>query len=213
MPRAGDLARHAGAFVVACLGTLGVFALSLGMNAQVERKQHDVATIVDTMVAAAPPPESRAAKKQRSSPAKRARKAAAPSPSPLLSASLGGLDFGLDGGADAAIAGATAALMEDMGGAVMSEDAVEDAPTATTRTPPSYPSRARTQGQTGWVTLAFVVDVDGSVQDVHVLEADPPGVFDEAAIDAVGAWRFEPGRHEGAPVAVRVRQTVRFELE
>ena len=39
------------------------------------------------------------------------------------------------------------------------------------------------------------------------------GVFDGAAVEAVEAWRFEPGRHEGTPVAVRVRQTLVFDLE
>lgn len=212
MPRAADLLRHAGALCFAVLGTVGVFALSLGMNAQVKAKAPEVATVVETMQLA-PKQKTEATRKKRSTTPRKAKRASAPSPAPLLSASLGGLDFGLDGGADVALQGATAALVSDLGGAVMDEDAVDEAPTPTTRTPPSYPARARQQGQEGRVTLSFVVDVDGTAQDVTVVEAEPPGVFDAAAIDAVRGWRFEPGRDEGSPVAVRVRQTLRFELD
>ena len=103
--------------------------------------------------------------------------------------------------------------MGELGSAVMEEDAVEVVPQATERPPPSFPARARSLGQSGWVTLSFVVDIDGSTQDVHVVEADPPGVFDDAAMEAVKQWRFDPGQSEGSPVAVRVRQTLRFELQ
>ena len=48
---------------------------------------------------------------------------------------------------------------------------------------------------------------------LRVLESEPPGTFDRAALDAVNSWRFEPATYEGLPVAVRVRQVVRFELE
>lgn len=212
MPSRADLARHLAALIVAIAGTLGVFGLSLGMNAQVEKVFTEPVAAIEAMAAPASSKAQGPARKQRSSPVRKARKAA-PSPSPLLAANLGGLDVGFGDASDAALGHATAALLEDAGAVVMNEDAVEDPPVPTTRTPPSYPTRARAQGQEGSVTLAFVVDVDGTVQDVQVLEATPPGVFDEAAVDAVTSWRFEPGSHEGAPVAVRVRQTLRFTLE
>lgn len=212
MPRRADLLRHAAAVLVGLAGTAGVFGLSLGMNSQVRARAPEVATVIDTMQVA-PKAKPETTRKQRSSPPRKARRTSAPSPAPLLAADLSGLDFGLDDGADAALLGATQALVASLGGAVMDEDAVEDAPTPTTRTPPAYPARARQLGTEGQVTLSFVVDVDGTAQDVTVVEGEPPGVFDAAAIEAVRGWRFEPGRHEGAPVAVRVRQTLRFELE
>ena len=96
---------------------------------------------------------------------------------------------------------------------VMDEGAVQDAPRARTRVAPDFPTRARAQGLSGYVTLFFVVDVDGSVQDVYVIESSPEGVFDDAAIQAVEQWEFDPGMNEGMPVAVRVRQTLNFTLE
>jgi protein TonB len=168
--------------------------------------------VIETMAVATKTPPSSSSRKQRTSPVKKARKGA-PSPGPLLAAGLSGLDFGLGNAADLALADATEALVGDMGGAVMDEGQVQEAPVATSRTPPSFPARARSLGQSGHVTLAFVVDVDGSVQDVSVVESDPPGVFDDAAIEAVRQWEFQPGQHEGMPVAVRVRQTLSFQLE
>jgi protein TonB len=204
--------RHVGALVIGAAGTLGVFMLSLGMNSQVERQMTEPVTLVTEMAVAPKAPKPGPARPQRSAPPKKARQSA-PSPGPLLAAGLGGLDFGLGSAADAALADATAALVGDVGATVMNEDNVEVAPRATERTAPTFPARARSLNQTGRVTLSFVVDVDGSVQDVYVVEATPPGVFDDAAVEAVESWRFEPGRHEGAPVAVRVRQTLVFELE
>lgn len=206
------LIRQLGALLIAALGTVGVFALSLGMNAQVVKKEEAVATVVQAVIDAPPTKKASSKQKARSAPAKKARRAA-PSASPMLAAGLSGLDFGLPGGEDAALVQATSALMADAGAEIKDEADVEDPPRPESRTPPSFPARARSQNQSGAVTLAFVVDIDGSVQDVQVVEATPPGVFDEAAIEAVKSWRFSPGRQEGAPVAVRVRQTLRFELE
>ncbi len=212
MPKTASIVRHLGSLVVAILGTMGVIGLSLGMNAQVEPKLLEPVSVLEEVAVASTP---KAASKSRQRRAPTARKAArsAPSPAPMLAANISGLDFGLGGSADAALSQATQALIENVGTAVMEEDAVQEPPTPTERVPPSFPARARALGQAGHVTLSFVVDVDGTSQDVHVVEAEPPGVFDDAAVTAVRAWRFDPGRHQGNPVAVRVRQTLRFELQ
>lgn len=211
MPRKAELLRHVAALGIGVLGTFGVFALSLGMNAQTEQAATEPVTVVTEMMVA-PKPHKAGPTQRRPAPARKAKKSA-PSPGPLLAAGLSGLDFGLGNAADAALGDATAALVGSVGAVVMSEDAVQVAPVATSRTPPTFPARARSLDQSGSVTLSFVVDVDGSAQDVSVVTSEPPGVFDAAAIEAVESWRFEPGRHEGSPVAVRVRQTLVFELE
>ena len=209
--RARTLAEHAGALLISGLGTLGVVGLSLGMNAQVEKKTPELAAAVELAAAPREAPKG-ATRKARSSPVKKAARSA-PSAAPALAAGLAGLDFGMDGGADAAMGVATNALLDQVGATVLSEEEVEEPPRPASRAAPSYPARARQDGQTGYVTVSFVVDIDGSAQDVHVVESEPPGVFDEAALAAVSAWTFEPGRQEGSPVAVRVRQTLRFELD
>ncbi len=207
-----DLLRRLGALGIAVLGTVGVCALSLGMNAQVEKRNEEPVSVVKEIAGT---PRASAQRPSRSRRTGAARQAArkGPSATPLLAAGLEGLDFGLGDAADMALAGATEALVRDLGAAVIDEDAVEVPPRPNRQDPPSFPARARALGLSGHVTLSFVVDVDGSAQDVHVVESEPPGAFDDAAVAAVSEWTFEPGRQEGTPVAVRVRQTLRFALE
>lgn len=71
-----------------------------------------------------------------------------------------------------------------------------------------YPARARARGIEGWVDVAFTVDPTGRVTDARVLSAQPAGTFDEAALDAVGRWRYAP---VPAPQDANVR--LRFQLD
>jgi TonB family protein len=79
-------------------------------------------------------------------------------------------------------------------------------------TPPDYPRDALNRKITGSVTLEFTVDGRGETRDIHVIEAAPPGVFDDAAISAVRRWRYAPAVVNGTPVEVPIRTRVRFEL-
>ncbi len=78
--------------------------------------------------------------------------------------------------------------------------------------PPDYPPSALTQRITGNVTLEFTVSTSGEPRDVHVVEATPPGIFDQAALNAVKHWRYAPLLVNGAAVEVPVRTRMRFEL-
>jgi protein TonB len=75
---------------------------------------------------------------------------------------------------------------------------------------PEYPFQARKQGTSGWVDLAFDVQVDGSVNDVAVLAAEPKNTFESAAIAAVRKWRYRPAQHDGRPVVRRAQLRIRF---
>lgn len=204
--------RHLIALFVGVLGMIGVVALSVGMNAVVDKVVTEPVSVLTELPAPASAPPKAESRRKRVTQARPARRAA-PSPAPLLAANLSGLDFGFADAADLAMADATRALVGELGGAVLDEAAVDAPPTPIEQAPPSFPARARSLGQAGWVTLSFVVDVDGSTADVTVVEAQPVGAFEEAAKDAVAGWRFNPGQQDGAPAAVRVRQTLHFELE
>jgi protein TonB len=78
--------------------------------------------------------------------------------------------------------------------------------------PAKYPLEAARNGEQGWVDVAFTVNPDGSVSDVHVTDAEPRRVFDRAAIDAVSRWRFKPALINGAPTAVVVKRRIEFKL-
>ena len=78
---------------------------------------------------------------------------------------------------------------------------------------PVYPEDAKERGIEGEVTLIYTVTASGHVTDLRVLEAEPPGVFDEAALAAVRTWRYRPPRSGGEPTAVEnVGSTIRFRL-
>ena len=85
--------------------------------------------------------------------------------------------------------------------------------TAVSRMPPVYPMNAKRRNIEGWVRVRFVVDEDGEVDDVTILDEDPPGVFDRAVIDCVSDWRFRPGTVGGVPVRSAAETTIRFELD
>ena len=65
-----------------------------------------------------------------------------------------------------------------------------------------YPTAARADGVEGYVVVEYNVDEGGRVRSARVVESEPEGVFDQAALDAVTEWRFE------APVVDGQRQTV-----
>ncbi len=81
------------------------------------------------------------------------------------------------------------------------------------RLPPVYPMGAKRRGIEGWVRVRFVVDPQGNVKDVKVIEAQPAGTFDDSVMRCMYGWRFQPGTVDGTPVSAWAETTVRFELE
>ena len=79
--------------------------------------------------------------------------------------------------------------------------------------PPEYPTRALEKGTQGWVDIEFTVNKDGSTSNGAVKAAEPAGVFDRAALNAVARWRYEPRVVNGAVVEQRVSARLRFQLE
>ena len=54
---------------------------------------------------------------------------------------------------------------------------------------PKYPPG--TKGLSGWVRVECLVSQNGRIQSVRVVDSQPAGVFDQAAIDAMKAARFK----------------------
>jgi protein TonB len=67
---------------------------------------------------------------------------------------------------------------------------------------PIYPQKALEQGSIGYVTVELVVDVKGEPTELRILEAYPPEVFDQAALEAVSHWRYEPFMLDGVPMPI-----------
>jgi TonB family protein len=75
---------------------------------------------------------------------------------------------------------------------------------------PVYPRKAEQSGVEGWVELDFTVTDAGAVKDALVRAADPPGVFDQAAVGALLQWHYRPVMRDAKPVAQRARIRIRF---
>jgi protein TonB len=79
---------------------------------------------------------------------------------------------------------------------------------------PVYPPRAMQRGLEGWVLVEFTVTASGTVRDVGAVDADPKGVFEDAAIEAAQKFRYKPRVVAGKAVDVSgVQNVIRFELE
>jgi TonB family protein len=79
------------------------------------------------------------------------------------------------------------------------------------RVDPDVPDRLIDAGRDGSVLLSLIVRRDGTVDEVHVLRAEPAGWgLEESATRAVRKWRYEPALFEGKPVDVQHTIRVRF---
>jgi protein TonB len=88
--------------------------------------------------------------------------------------------------------------------------AVEQEPVLVTMQTPVYPEIARDAGIDGTVLVRALVDSQGLVRDVRLLQ----GVrgLDEAALAAVRTAAFRPAMQQGSPVAVWVVIPIEFRL-
>jgi TonB family protein len=76
---------------------------------------------------------------------------------------------------------------------------------------PSPTEAARSHHFQGVVGLNCVVDPAGKVRNVDIVH--PLGMgLDDAAVETVGSWRFQPGTKDGQPVAVAIYVEVDFRL-
>ena len=79
---------------------------------------------------------------------------------------------------------------------------------------PEYPSRARSRGVEGWVQVEFTITPAGTVSDAKVVDADPKGLFERAALDAIGRWKYNPKVVNGRAMERRgVQVVLTFKLE
>ena len=76
---------------------------------------------------------------------------------------------------------------------------------------PEYPRMARLRRTQGIVILQVTVDGQGAVSAVSVLRSVEG--LDEAAIEAVRRWRYEPTIVDGMPVSATFTESVRFQIE
>lgn len=71
------------------------------------------------------------------------------------------------------------------------------------RIEPQYPRKAAMRGIEGYVRVKFDVDETGAVENLQILEANPPRIFNQATKRAVLKWKYQPKVVDGKPVTRR----------
>lgn len=90
------------------------------------------------------------------------------------------------------------------------EDGVKE-PKVLNKVAPVYPSALKEKGVQGRVVLEVVINEEGKPWMLRVLKSDDEG-FNQAALDAVKQWRWEPPMLHGKPVSLRWTLTINFKL-
>lgn len=78
---------------------------------------------------------------------------------------------------------------------------------------PRYPSDLRKRGVEGVVIVRIRLDAQGNVVSAVVAKSTPPGVFDDAAINAARRYRFRPAIKNGKASATTVEQRMVFRIK
>jgi protein TonB len=77
-----------------------------------------------------------------------------------------------------------------------------------------YPRRAQARGIEGFVVVAFTVTKTGAVTSPVVVQAEPEGVFERAALDAVVKFKYKPRVVDGVAMSVAgVQNKISFEID
>jgi TonB family protein len=75
---------------------------------------------------------------------------------------------------------------------------------------PPYPREALLEGISGQVLIEVWLDETGKVDKLNVMEADPPGYFEETTLAHYRALHFAPAMKDGKPRRFRARYLVEF---
>jgi protein TonB len=78
--------------------------------------------------------------------------------------------------------------------------------------PPSYPWQARRMGIEGRVVLQVEILQNGNAGRIEIRRSSGHELLDQAAIKAVGGWRFEPARVAGTPITAWAEVPISFRL-
>lgn len=77
---------------------------------------------------------------------------------------------------------------------------------------PNYPMRAMSRHIEGWVKIEVTISAAGTVTNAKVTGAEPPGIFDDAALDATKKCKFKPKIVNGTAVTQRGSKVSRFKI-
>lgn len=81
------------------------------------------------------------------------------------------------------------------------------------RTKPMYPPEAHEREVEGWVDVRYTVNKQGKIVNPKVVKANPPSLFNRAALQCVKRWKYRPKMRDGKTVATpNVQTRITFSL-
>jgi protein TonB len=78
---------------------------------------------------------------------------------------------------------------------------------------PIYPNMSKRLGEQGTVVLRVLVKADGNAGEVEVKSSSSYPRLDQAAIDAVKTWRFNPAKIDGKAIDEWYQVPIPFKLQ
>ena len=94
---------------------------------------------------------------------------------------------------------------------VMSADTVDRLPQPLSNCQPRL-NRSMIQSQkAGWVKIKLLINAQGEVDHLQVLDSQPRGLYDQAVVDAMQGCRWKPALYKGQPSALQTYKTFRFQ--
>lgn len=79
--------------------------------------------------------------------------------------------------------------------------------------PPRYPVDSRRKREQGTVVVRLLIGTDGRVQQISIAQSSGFARLDQAAIQAIRDWRWQPIIRDGQPVEVRGLYSMPFTLK
>lgn len=201
------------ALVVMIMGSAAILALVLTMNRLTPEKK-EMKTEYQEMSAARkkkPPKKKKPKPRKQTRPKRNISKAA---PAPAISTAISGLQFDLPGMEGFGLDGAVDKMLGEQAvkEMVMTAETVDVVPAPLYEGSLEYPARARRNNQEGFVVINMLIDANGMVEKVKVLESEPMGVFDTATVDWAKNLKFTPAYYNGMPVKTWARRRIPFKL-
>jgi TonB family protein len=90
--------------------------------------------------------------------------------------------------------------------------AVDEMPKPILQKPPIYPFSSRLRDQEARVLVRFVINAEGTVENIEVRERSSRECA-EAAVRAVKGWKYTPAKRQGKAVAVEINLPIIFHLD
>jgi TonB family protein len=83
----------------------------------------------------------------------------------------------------------------------------------TRRVEPNYPPASRRAGEQGTAVFSVLVDASGHPQEVKVLTSSGYDRLDQAAMEAIRRWMFDPAVRDSQKVTAWTSVRVKFQLQ